>query len=149
MTKENQFSTFYLDGLYFGVEVEQVQEVLRYHELTSVPLAPFTVSGLINLRGKVVAAMDLRRRLNMKDREKDKLPMNVVVRTNNGVVSLLVDKIGDVLNVKGDAFETPPDNIDETTRELIKGIYKLKDQLLLILDTQEATSIATTDVSSN
>jgi purine-binding chemotaxis protein CheW len=93
--------------------------------------------------------MDLRRRLNMKDREKDKLPMNVVVRTNNGVVSLLVDKIGDVLNVKGDTFETPPDNIDETTRELIKGIYKLKDQLLLILDTQEATSIATTDVSSN
>lgn len=142
MTEERQFCTFYLEDLYFGVGVQEVQEVLRHQEMTPVPLAPSIVSGLINLRGKIVTALDLRRRLKMKGRAEGQLPMNVVVRTSEGVVSLLVDEIGDVLNVEEDAFERPPDTISETTRELIQGVYKLKDKLLLILDTQKTVSLS-------
>lgn len=142
MPEEREFCTFYLDGLYFGVRVQDVQEVLRHQEMISVPLAPSIVSGLINLRGKIVTALNLRRRLKMSDLAEGQLPMNVVVRTNEGVVSLLVDEIGDVLNVEEDSFERPPDTINESTRELIQGVYKLKDKLLLILDTQKTVSLS-------
>src|SRR4051794_10190615 len=88
-----QFSTFSLAGLLLGVEVLQVQEVIRYQEMTRVPLAPAEVRGLINLRGQIVTAIDLRRRLGLPDRAEHEQPMNVVVRTSDGVISLLVDEI--------------------------------------------------------
>jgi len=138
MADTKQFCTFYLGDLYFGVEVEKVQEVFRYQEMTRVPLAPAVVRGLINLRGQIITAMDLRCRFAMKDRNEGKLPMNVVVRTGEGVVCLLVDEIGDVLEVSVDDFERPPDTIDAITRELVQGVYKLKGKLLLILDTEKA-----------
>ncbi len=130
-----QLCTFFLDGLYFGVEVEQVQEVIRYQELTRVPLASPVVSGLINLRGQIVTAVDLRRLLELPDRPADKRPMNVVVRGDEGVVSLLVDEIGDVAEVDADSFEPPPETLRGQARELILGAYKLEDRLLLMLDT--------------
>jgi purine-binding chemotaxis protein CheW len=142
MTEERQFSTFFLDGLLFGVEVSKVQEVIRYQEMTRVPLAPPVVRGLINLRGQIVTALDLRRRLNLKDRSSDRLPMNVVVRTGDEAVSLLVDEIGDVLEVEEDVFERPPETLQGEARELIRGAYKLKDRLLLVLDTEKAVSLA-------
>jgi purine-binding chemotaxis protein CheW len=142
MTDERQFSTFFLDGLLFGVEVCKVQEVIRYQEMTRVPLAPPVVRGLINLRGQIVTALDLRRRLNLKDRSSDRLPMNVVVRTGDEAVSLLVDEIGDVLEVEEGAFERPPETLQGEARELIRGAYKLKDRLLLVLDTEKAVSLA-------
>ena len=79
----NQFCTFTLDGLFFGVEVVHVQEVIRYQEMTRIPLAPTFVKGLINLRGQIVTAIDLRRRLNLPDRDQEQLPMNVVVQAQS------------------------------------------------------------------
>jgi purine-binding chemotaxis protein CheW len=141
MANLKQFCTFYLDKLLFGVEVGKVQEVIRYQEMTPVPLAPPVVSGLINLRGQIVTALDLRRRLDMPEREAEKLPLNVVVRTGEEAVSLLVDEIGDVLEVDDDTFEAPPETLQGEARELIRGVYKLKDRLLLMLDTEKTVTI--------
>ncbi len=135
-----QFTTFTLDGHLFGVEVETVQEVIRYQEMTRVPLAPGAVGGLINLRGQVITALDLRRRLGMPDREEGVLPMNVVVRTEEGAVSLLVDRIGDVIETDPQHFEAPPDTVTLAAKDLIRGAYKLDGQLLLALDVQKAVS---------
>jgi purine-binding chemotaxis protein CheW len=142
MSVEHQFCTFVVDGLFFGVEVHKVQEVIRYQEMTPVPLAAAVVKGLINLRGQIVLAIDLRRALGLKDRPAGHLPMNVVVRTDDGVVSLLVDEIGDVLNVDPETFERPPETLSSAQCELISGIYKLKDRLLLIMNTEKAVSLS-------
>ena len=144
MTDNKQFCTFYLKELFFGIEVLRVQEVIRYQEMTHVPLAPGMIEGLINLRGQIVTAVDLRRRLELPPRTNGELPMNVVVRTDDGAVSLLVDEIGDVLEITDDAFERPPETLTGVARELIQGVYKLKDRLLLILDTDRTVSVSTT-----
>jgi purine-binding chemotaxis protein CheW len=129
-----QFATFVLDGHLFGVEVETVQEVIRYQETTRVPLAPGAVGGLINLRGQVITALDLRHRLGMPERPHGSLPMNVVVRTEDGAVSLLVDQIGEVIEADARHFEHPPDTVSAQARDLIRGAYKLDGVLLLALD---------------
>ncbi len=130
----DQYCTFYLDGLFFGVEVAKVQEVIRYQQMTPVPLAPRVIEGLINLRGQIVTAIDLRRRLELAERPADALPMNVVVQTDDGAVSFLVDDIGDVLALEDSTFEPPPETVQGVAAELIRGAYKLKDRLLLVLD---------------
>jgi purine-binding chemotaxis protein CheW len=142
MADSHQYCTFYLDGHYFGLDVLKVQEIIRYQEMTRVPLAPPVVRGLINLRGQIVTAIDLRRRLELKDRPAGQLPVNVVVQTEDGAVSLLVDEIGDVLEVPEKAFERPPETLHGTARDLIRGAYKLADHLLLILDTERTVNIA-------
>jgi purine-binding chemotaxis protein CheW len=142
MAEDRQYCTFYIDGLFFGVEVLQVQEVIRYQEMTQVPTAPRAISGLINLRGQIVTAIDLRCRLGLKDRPAGALPMNVVVRTDDGAVSLLVDEIGDVLEVEPSSFERPPETMIRAAHDVITGVYKLKGKLLLILDTAKAVSLA-------
>ena len=128
------FATFTLDGAYFGVDALQVQEVLRYQPMTRVPLAPPDIRGLINLRGQIVTALDLRRRLGLADRPAGHDPMNVVVRTDDGPVSLLVDEIGEVLEVDVDRLEAAPETVRRIERRLILGIHKLEGQLLVILD---------------
>jgi purine-binding chemotaxis protein CheW len=140
MTSTNQYCTFFLDGLLFGVEVQKIQEVIRYQDMTQVPLAPPVVKGLINLRGQIVTAIDLRRRLGLPDRPADKKPMNVVVRTPDGVMSLLVDEIGDVVEVDEALFEPPPGTLPAKSRDLIGGAFKLPKQLVLKLDTDKAVS---------
>jgi purine-binding chemotaxis protein CheW len=145
MAEAQQFCTFFLEGLFFGIEVEKVQEVIRYQEMTRVPLAPSVVGGLINLRGQIVTAVDMRRRLGLSERPEDQLPMNVVVRTEDGAVSLLVDEIGDVLETEEESFERPPETVQGVARELIRGVYKLKGQLLLILDTDKALNEVSAD----
>ena len=142
MTLDQQYCTFTVDGLFFGVEVLKVQEVIRYQEMTPVPLAPPVVHGLINLRGQIVTAIDLRAALGLPDRAAGHLPMNVVVRTDDGIVSLLVDEIGDVLNVEPGSFERPPETLSASRGELISGVYKLKDKLLLILDSTKAVNLS-------
>ena len=136
-----QFCTFFLNGLFFGVEVVQVQEVLRQQPMTRVPLAPATVRGLINLRGQIVTALDLRERLNLPTRTSGAPPMNVVVRTADGAVSLLVDEIGDVVEISEDIFERPPETLTGAARELVQGVYKMKERLLLILDTEKTVGL--------
>jgi purine-binding chemotaxis protein CheW len=150
MADEHQYCTFYVAGHYFGLDVLKVQEVIRYQAMTRVPLAPPVVRGLINLRGQIVTAIDLRRRLELEDRPADQLPLNVVVQTDDGAVSLLVDEIGDVLEVPQQAFERPPETLKGTARELIQGAYKLKDRLLLILDPERTVNVTTpADIINN
>ena len=129
-----------MDELFFGIEVLKVQEVIRHQAMTLVPLAPSAVKGLINLRGQIVTAIDLGQRLELKDRE-DRSLMNMVIRTDDGVVGLLVDAIGDVLEVSDDLLEPPPNTIKGVARELITGVYKLEGRLLLVLDTEKAITV--------
>lgn len=142
MNDSKQFCTFFIDGLFFGVEVLKVQEVIRYQQMTAVPLASRTIEGLINLRGQIVTAIDLRRRLDLPPRGEDQLPMNVVVRSDDGAVSLLVDEIGDVVEIRDDVRERPPETLRGVARELVTGVYKLKERLLLILDTEKTVNLA-------
>jgi len=142
MIATRQLCTFSLDGHLFGVDAQTVQEVIRYQEMTRVPMAPAAVSGLINLRGQIVTAIDLRTRLGLAPRPADKLPMNVVVRSDDGAVSLLVDQIGDVIEVTADKFETPPDTLLGPARELVHGAYKLDGRLLLLLQCEAAIQLA-------
>lgn len=141
MANSSQYCTFYVDGHYFGIDVLKVQEILRYQEMTRVPLASPVVRGLINLRGQIITAIDLRRRLELKERPAGQLPINIVVQTDDEAVSLLVDDIGDVLEVAEDCFERPPETLRGTARALIQGAYKLKDRLLLVLDTERALDL--------
>jgi purine-binding chemotaxis protein CheW len=109
--------------------------------MTPVPLAPEVVTGMINLRGQIVCAIDLRRRLQLPDRAADQTPMSVVVRTNQGTVSLLVDEIGDVIDVTAEALERPPETLQGVAREVIEGVYKLPDRLLLALDVNRVVEV--------
>jgi purine-binding chemotaxis protein CheW len=136
-----QLSTFFVAGMFFGVDVLDVQEVLRSQQMTPVPQSPDVIRGLINLRGQIVTAIDMRRRLGLQQPAEYQTPMNMVVRTSEGVVSLLVDEIGDVLDVDAAAYERPPGNLDPAARELIRGVYKLKDRVLLVLDTEKAVEV--------
>jgi purine-binding chemotaxis protein CheW len=138
-----QVCTFYLDRLFFGIEVEKVQEVIRHQAMTQVPLAPKLIGGLINLRGQLVTAIDLRVRLGLPDRKPSELPMNVVARAEEGAaVSLLVDEIGEVVEVSEETFEPPPDTLHGEARELVRGVYKLPRQLLHVVALGKAVAIA-------
>jgi len=145
MAATQQFCTFFLDGHFFGTPVPQVQEVIQYQAMTRVPLAPSTVSGMINLRGQIVSAIDLRRRLDLHDRAPEQRPMNVVVRTNEGAVSLLVDEIGDVIEVDEDTLESPPETLQGFAREVVRGVYKLSGRLLLALDIDRVVDLGDLD----
>lgn len=140
MPHKQQFCTFFLNNQFLGVPVEQVQEVIRFQEMTRVPLVPAVVRGLINLRGQIVMAIDLRRRFGMEERPASELPMNVVVRTDDGAVSFLVDEIGDVLEVEEENFENAPDTLMGPARDLVRGVYKLRERLMLVLDAERAVS---------
>ncbi len=141
MVASRQLCTFYLDNHFFGVDAQSVQEVIRYQEMTRVPLTPDCVSGLINLRGQIVTAIDMRKRFGLPERPTDKLPMNVVIRNDEGAVSLLVDQIGDVIEVSEDDFETPPETLRGLSRELVQGTYKLEGKLLMLLNSEKSVQV--------
>jgi len=124
--------------------VLKVQEVMRHQGMTGVPLAPALVKGLINLRGQIVTAIDMRCRLGLPARDAGSDQMNIVVRCGDEAISLLVDEIGDVLQVGADKFERRPDNLDPRIRDLIQGVYKLNTQLLLVLDIAQTVAPAAT-----
>lgn len=131
-----KYATFFLDGHYLGVEVEKVQEVFTARNMTPVPLASPMIAGLINLRGQIITAIDLRRRLGFSDRAEGAETMNLVVLTESGVVDLVVDKIGDVIGVYADLFDFPPSTLDPRLEGVVEGVYKLEGQLLLALNTE-------------
>lgn len=141
MTSSQQFCTFYLGEQCFGLDVLKVQEIVRQQPMTPVPLAAPMVRGLINLRGQIVTAVDLRRRLDLPPLVDDQEVVNIVVETDDGAVSLLVDEIGDVLDVSDEQFERPPETLQGSARDLIRGAYKLSDRLLVILDTDLVVSL--------
>jgi purine-binding chemotaxis protein CheW len=133
-----QFATFEVDDQLFGVEVDTVQEVLSYNEYTPVPLAPPAVGGLFNLRGQVIAAVDLRVQLGLARQALQGPVMNVILRGNGEPVSLLVDRIGEVVDLDDESFEPPPDTLSGPTRELVVGTFKLDGRLMLALDVDQA-----------
>lgn len=137
MSKATQYCTFVIDEGLFGLEVERVQEILRPQEMTPVPLAHSSVRGLINIRGQIVPAIDLRQCLGLAEASDKARPANVVVRTDDGPVSFLVDEIGDILLVDGARFEAPPDNLRGSARALIRGVFKLDGELLMVLGADE------------
>src|SRR5512139_3163076 len=133
-----QYATFEVADQLFGVDVAKVQEVLRFHEYTRVPLAPTAVGGLFNLRGQVIAAVDLRVQLGLPPRDMDEPSMNVIVSEGEEWISLLVDHIGEVIELDEDAFEPPPDTLGGRARSFILGAFKLSDRLMLALDAGRA-----------
>jgi chemotaxis signal transduction protein len=141
VSEKKQFCTFFLGPRMFGVEVVKIQEVLRYQEMTEVPLAPPVIRGLLNLRGSIVATLDLRRRFGMPAAEDGVLPTNVVSQTSTGLISLLVDRIGDVVEVDQESFEPSPETLDGEGRSLIDGVYKLASGLLMILNVERALEL--------
>ena len=134
--KTKQYATVYVGGLFLGIEVEKVQEVMRHQEMTDIPLAAPAIKGLINLRGQIVVAVDTRRSLGIAPGEHDGDARNIIIRSDDGGVSLLVDDIGDVLDVPLESFAPVPENMPLERRELIEGVYNLTDRLLLVLDTK-------------
>jgi purine-binding chemotaxis protein CheW len=144
MSTERLYATFYVDDAHFGVDALGVQEVLRHQPMTRVPLATDEVRGLINLRGQVVIALDLRRRLGLEPRAEEQGAMNLVVCTDDGPVSLLVDRIGDVLGVDECELEAAPETVQGLSRDLLVGVIKLESGLLHVLDVALATAPAAT-----
>ncbi|MBL9120957.1 MAG: chemotaxis protein CheW [Phycisphaerae bacterium] len=140
MSDTTQYCTFWVGGLFLGIDVLKVQEVLRPQPTTRVPLSAPTIRGLLNLRGQIVTAIDLRRKLALPERGNAEPPMNVIIRTDEGPVSLDVDEIGDVVELHADDRERPPDTVRDERRELVTHVYKLADKLMLVLDTDKAVS---------
>jgi purine-binding chemotaxis protein CheW len=136
-----QFATFYVDSLFFGIDVMQVQEVLRRQDLTPVPLASTVVEGLINLRGQIITAIDLRKRLNLSKRASDAPCMNIIIQTEEGPLSLVVDKVGDVIDLLEEDMEQTPSTLTKEQRAVVQGVYKLPKSLLLSLDYRKAMDI--------
>lgn len=139
-----QYCTFWVSGLFFGVAVDEVQEVLRLQPMTPVPRADEAVTGLINLRGQIVTAVDLRVRLGLPARGADEVPMNVIVRSRGEVVSLLVDDIGDVIDTAGVDAQPAPSNMPKEVQDVVRGVRPLPDTILLVLDADRAVDVATT-----
>ena len=133
-----QYATFEVADQLFGVEVHTVQEVLSYNEYTPVPLAPPAVGGLFNLRGQVIAAVDLRVQLGLVRQAMQGPVMNVILRGDGEPVSLLVDRIGEVVDLDDESFEGPPDTLSGPTRELVTGTFKMDGRLMLALDVNQA-----------
>lgn len=118
----------------FGIPVLQVQDVLGSQKVTRIPLAPPEVSGALNLRGRIVTAIDVRKRLGLDPGEKDSTKMSVVVEHENELYSLIIDKVGDVLSLSNDSYESNPATLDKVWRDVSLGIYRLENRLLVVLD---------------
>jgi purine-binding chemotaxis protein CheW len=148
----SQLSTFHVGKYLFGVDVSLVQEVVRLQQMTPVPLAPAEIAGLINLRGEVLTAIDLRARLGLPrvngDLTNGKEPVNVVVRVDDEPVSLLVDEIGGVLEVSQVPFEQTPSTVDERVRDLLLGAYTLPDRLLLALNARRVLDVSAREAAA-
>ncbi len=136
-----QLSTFHVGKYLFGVDVSLVQEVVRLQQITPVPLAAPEIAGLINLRGEVLTAIELRSRLGLPPSETNREPVNVVIRVDDEPVSLLVDEIGGVLEVSQVPFEQTPSTVDERVRDLLLGAYTLPDRLLLALNAKRVLDV--------
>lgn len=142
MNTITQLCTFYLDDQVFGIDVQHIQEVIKYQEMTEVPLAAESVMGLINLRGQIVTAIDLRKRFEMPERDSESLPMNVIVRAGGDATSFLVDRIGDVQEIDPNQYEEAPETLTGVAREMVAGTYKMPDHLILMLDLEKAMNVS-------
>lgn len=131
----------------FGIPVLTVQDVLGSQRITRIPLAPPEVAGALNLRGRIVTAMDVRRRLDLPSREQGKSGMSVVVDHNGELYSLIVDSVGEVLSLPNEAFERNPATLDPKWREVSAGIYRLDGKLLVVLEVSRLLDIRRADAA--
>ena len=129
-----EFVTIMLGSQLCGIDVLKVQDVLGPQKITPVPLAPVEVSGLLNLRGRIVTAIDLRRRLGLEERTGDDKGMSVVVEHDGELYSLTVDSVGEVLRFPVESFERNPATLDAQWRRFSEGVYRLKEGLLVVLN---------------
>ena len=137
----NEFVTFRLFGQLLGIPVLVVHDVLNAQKITRIPLAPESVVGVLNLRGKIVTAIDLRIHLGFPHRqEDDPPPMSVVVEQNGEPYSLLVDSVGEVISVSNQEFESNPVTLDDRLRAVSQGIYRQEKDLLVIIDVDKLLS---------
>lgn len=136
-----QYVTMYVDGQLFGIPVLQVQDVLSTQKITRVPLAPVEVAGSLNLRGRIVTAIDVRIRLGLPKNEDKEKCMSVVVEHNSEFYSLIVDQVGEVMTLQSSDYEKTPATLDDRWRDIADGVYRLKDQLLIVLDVKRLLRI--------
>lgn len=131
------FATFYLAGHYLCVDVQKVQEVLFDQPMTQVPLSRKDIAGLINLRGQIVTAIDLRTMLGFPQAEDKSSQMNIVVTTQSGALSLIVDQVADVMEISPTLYEPTPPTLDRRLKEVTLGVFKTANQLLAILNVEK------------
>lgn len=129
-----QLVTFSIGDEEFGVDILKVQEIIRTMEITKVPRAPAFVEGVINLRGKVIPIVDLRKRFGLAAREHDKHTRIIVIEINNMIVGFVVDSVSEVLRIPASTVEPPPPVVAGLESEYISGVGKLEDRLLILLD---------------
>jgi purine-binding chemotaxis protein CheW len=138
---EKQFCTFFVNDLLFGVEVLDVEEIMSQHQVEPVPLSPPTVAGLVNHRGQIVTAIDMRQRLGFPKRAAGQRSMMLIARSREETVGLLVDKIGDVCSVNQEDFEATPETVTTEAKELVLGAYKLPNHLLMPLSLAKVAEV--------
>lgn len=129
-----QLVTFSIGDEEFGVEILKVQEIIRMLEITKVPKAPPFVEGVINLRGKVIPILDLRKRFGLSSRSHDKNTRIIVIEINSMIVGFIVDSVSEVLRLPANTVEPPPPVVAGLDSDYISGVGKLEDRLLIMLD---------------
>lgn len=135
-----QLVTFSIGEEEFGVDILKVQEIIRTMEITKVPRAQDFVEGVINLRGKVIPIIDLRRRFGFTSKEHDKHTRIIVIEINNMIVGFVVDSVSEVLRIPAATVEPPPPVVAGVESEYISGVGKLQDRLLILLDLDKLLS---------
>lgn len=133
-TQARDFVTVNLAGQLLGIPVLAVHDVLKEQKITKIPLSPNWVGGVLNLRGRIVTAINLRDRLGLPPREEGLKSMSVVVEHRGEPYSLQIDSVGEVLSLEDHTFEKSPVTLDPVWRDVSKGIYRLEKELLAILD---------------
>lgn len=136
-----QLVSFKLANEEFGVDIIKVQEIMRVQEITRVPQMPDYVEGVINLRGNVIPIIDLRKKFGLEVKERDNLTRIVVVNINEKVMGFIVDAVEQVLRLSSDQIEPPPDVGLAVGKEYIKGVGKLDDRLLILLNLDKLLTV--------
>lgn len=134
-----QVLSVFLDNTVFGIPIARIQDVLRPLQLTKVPLAPGYVEGISNLRGRIVTAINLRKRVQNGDSGSCASAgehMNVVVDSKGELYSILVDRVGDVLTLENEQVENPPLTLNQSWRDVTCGVHQLNGSIMIILDTE-------------
>ena len=141
MASSKRYATFYLNSIFFGIQVEKVQEFLEYVDITPIPLSLPVLPGIINLRGQILTTIDLKARMKLEAGGFSGKPMMMVIRTSEGPMNLLVDKIGGVVDVDPELLEEPTETLNAGVRSVTSQVCKLDKQLLLVLDTEKIIQI--------
>ena len=139
-----EYVTLTIGGQWFGIPVLSVQDVLGPQNIAMIPLAPPEVAGSLNLRGRIVTAIDPRVRLGLPKREENETVMSIVVEHLGELYSLLIDQVGEVLKLPSNRFEHNPASLDPRWREISTGIYRLDDRLVIVIDIERLLNFGTT-----